>query len=73
MREVAFKLYGNGLTTQQVGEIFESIYGKHYSTSQISRLFDYAREEVKLYLTRPLESYYPILMLRTFLPDEGKM
>jgi transposase-like protein len=63
MREVAFKLYGNGLTTQQVGEIFESIYGKHYSTSQISRLFDYAREEVKLYLTRPLESYYPIIYI----------
>ena len=44
MRELAFKLYGSGLTTAQVGEIFEELYGKHYSTSQISRLFDYARE-----------------------------
>jgi len=63
MREVAFKLYGSGLTTHQVGEVFESIYGKHYSTSQISRLFDYARDEVEWYLTRPLESYYPIVYI----------
>lgn len=62
-RELAFSLYGSGLTTEQVGEIFGKIYGKHYSTTQVSRLFDYAREEVKQWLERPLEEYYPIVYI----------
>ena len=45
-RRLAFSLYGAGLTTQQVGELFGEIYGRDYSSSQISRMFDYAREEV---------------------------
>ncbi len=49
-REIAFKLYGSGLTTEQVGEIFDEIYGKKYSTSQVSRLFEYARNDVKEWL-----------------------
>jgi len=63
LRNVAFKLYGNGLTTEQVGEIFEEIYGKHYSTSQISHLFETARDEVKQWLERGLEAYYPIVYI----------
>ena len=63
MEELAFKLYGSGLTTEQVGDIFKDLYGKHYSTSQVSRMFAYAGEEVKQWLERPLESYYPIIYI----------
>ena len=63
IRELSFKLYGSGLTTEQVGDIFNEIYGKKYSTSQISRLFDYAREDVKDWLERPLHYYYPIIYI----------
>lgn len=63
VRELAFKLYGSGLTTEQVGDIFDEIYGKKYSTSQVSRLFDYAREDVKEWLERPLHSYYPVVYI----------
>jgi putative transposase len=62
-KRIAFKLYGAGLTTQQVGEVFEDIYGDHYSTSQVSRMFDYAREEVKEWLNRGLDPYYPIIYI----------
>lgn len=62
-RQIAFKLYGAGLTTSQVGELFGDIYGKRYSTSQVSRIFDFARDEVSHWLQRPLEPYYPILMI----------
>ncbi|GAP43963.1 transposase, Mutator family [Lentimicrobium saccharophilum] len=62
-RKLAFNLYGAGLTTEQVGHIFGDIYGKEYSTSQISRMFDYARNDVHAWLQRPLESYYPIVMI----------
>ncbi|MCF6183822.1 MAG: transposase [Bacteroidales bacterium] len=68
-KSIAFSLYGSGLTTEQVGEIFDEIYGKHYSTSQVSRLFNYARQEVKEWVNRPLESYYPIIYIdATFIP-----
>lgn len=62
-KRIAFKLYGAGLTTQQVGEVFEDIYGEHYSTSQVSRMFDSARDEVKEWLDRSLDSYYPIVYI----------
>jgi transposase-like protein len=51
------------MTTEQVGEIFGDLYGKEYSTSQISRMFDYARKDVAEWLKRPLEKYYPILYI----------
>lgn len=62
-RKVAFSLYGAGLTTAQVGDIFEDIYGKSYSTSHVSRLFNYARKEVKEWLDRTLLPYYPIVYI----------
>lgn len=62
-RMMAFELYGAGLTTRQVGEMFEKLYGQHYSAAQVSRLFESAREEVKEWLERPLENYYPIVMI----------
>jgi transposase-like protein len=62
-RKLAFSLYGNGLTEQQVGELFGELYGRSYSVSQISRMFDFSRKVVSEWLTRPLESYYPILLI----------
>lgn len=68
-RSLAFYLYKSGLTTEQVGDVFEEIYGKHYSSSQVSRMFDLVREEVSKWLNRPLESYYPIVYIdSTFIP-----
>lgn len=62
-KQIAFKLYGAGLTTEQVGELFNDIYGQTYSSSSISRMFDYAREEVDDWLKRPLNKYYPIIYI----------
>jgi len=62
-RELAFHLYGYGLTTQDVGAVFERLYGKNYSTSQVSRMFDFARREVEEWQNRPLMPYYPIVYI----------
>ncbi len=68
-RRIAFSLYGAGLTTEQVGEMFEELYGRHYSSSSVSRMFDYAREEVQNWLDRPLDEYYPIIYIdATYIP-----
>jgi putative transposase len=60
-RKLAFELYGAGLTTAQVGGLFDKLYGRHYSKSSVSRMFDYAREEVMDWLLRPLDDYFPIV------------
>ena len=36
-------LYTKGLTQEQVGDVFEQIYGQHYSKSSISRMVDSVR------------------------------
>src|SRR5699024_6369581 len=62
-QNLAFELYKSGLTTDQVGAKLDAIYGKHYSTSQVSRMFSYARKEIELWLDRPLNNYYTIIYI----------
>ena len=60
---LAGTLYTKGLTQEQVGEVFQDIYGEHYSKASISRMLDYLREDVSQWLTRSLEAYYPIVFI----------
>ena len=60
---LAGALYSKGLTQSQVGDIFDEIYGEHYSKSSISRMIQYMRDEVAAWLDRSLESYYPIVFI----------
>jgi putative transposase len=60
---LAGSLYCRGLTQGQVGEIFGEIYGEHYSKASISRMIDYLRSDVQEWLNRPLEGYYPIVLV----------
>jgi putative transposase len=69
MERLSFSLYTAGLTTEQIGEVFDDIYGKHYSKQRVSQMMDYAREEIQGWLERPLEDYYPIVYIDcTFVP-----
>ena len=60
---MASELCGAGLTTAQVGQLFEKFYGPAYGKSTVSRMFDDARSVVKAWLRRPLDPYYPILYI----------
>ena len=56
-------LYTKGLTQEQVGDVFEQIYGEHYSKSSISRMVACVRTQVSDWLERGLEEYYPAVFL----------
>lgn len=56
-------LYTKGLTQSQVGDIFEDIYGEHYSKASISRMIEYLRRDVEEWLSRSLETYYPVVFV----------
>ncbi|MDE5588483.1 MAG: IS256 family transposase [Acetatifactor sp.] len=62
-QKLVSSLYCSGLTTEQVGKIYEQFYGRHYSKSQVSRLLNTARDDVSAWLGRKLENRYPILYI----------
>lgn len=43
-------LYTKGLTQKLVGDVFDQIYGQHYSKSSISRMVESVRTQVNVWL-----------------------
>lgn len=56
-------LYTKGLTQEQVSDVFNQIYGQHYSKSSISRMVECVRAQVNEWLERGLEEYYPVVFV----------
>lgn len=56
-------LYTKGLTQEQVSDVFDQIYGQHYSKSSISRMVECIRTQVNEWLERGLEEYYPLVFV----------
>jgi putative transposase len=56
-------LYTKGLTTEQISNVYEDVYGKSYSKSQISHLMNSAREEADIWLKRELEAHYLVVYI----------
>lgn len=62
-------LYTKGLTTEQIGEISETVYGRSYSKQQVSHLAQSCREDVESWLCRELSSHYLVVYIdATFIP-----
>ena len=55
--------YTKGLTTEQVGDVFEERYGHNYSKQSISRMASATKEELLGWLERPLDAVYPMLFI----------
>ena len=72
MEQLSFLLYTQGLTTEQIGAVFEQLYANHYSKQSISRLAQGAHQEVLAWLERPLDPYYPLVYIDCiFVPVRG--
>lgn len=56
-------LYAQGLTQSQIGDVFEQLYGRHYSASTIGRMIEWMREDVEQWRQRPLERRYPAIFI----------
>lgn len=63
IKTMAYELYSAGLTTEQVGSMFDKIYGQVYSKSTISNMMQYARKDVSDWLNRTIDSHYPIVYI----------
>ncbi len=62
-KNLAYELYSSGLTTLQIGNLFDKIYGKHYCKSAISNMMSEARTDMEIWLNRRLEKRYPIIYI----------
>lgn len=58
LEDLSFELYGNGLTTRQIGSLMQKIYGKYYSKSAISNITATFYGQMEQWRERPLESNY---------------
>jgi len=63
LAKIVSELYCSGLTTEQVGNIVEKVYGRNYSKSRISSLMDNSRIDVQDWLNRRLNAEYPIIYI----------
>jgi len=62
-RKLIFSLYRKGLTTEQVSDIYEEIYGKDYSKQQISYLMKESKKEIEIWLIRELDEHYLVIYI----------
>jgi len=58
LKEVSFQMYSKGLTTRDISEVMETIYGKHYSKSTISNISQSFYEQMESWRNRDLDKHY---------------
>lgn len=62
-QRLIFSLYSKGLTTEQVSDVFEEVYGKTYSKQQISTLMKESKTEIHTWLNRRLDKHYLVIYI----------
>ena len=58
LKEVSFQMYSKGLTTRDISEVMETIYGTHYSKSTISNITKGFYEQMEAWRNRDLDEHY---------------
>jgi len=58
LKEVSFQMYSKGLTTRDISEVMETIYGSHYSKSKISNINQSFYEQMEAWRNRELDEHY---------------
>ena len=69
MQDLAFQMYVKGLTTQDIGDVFENIYGKRISKTSVSNITKEFSQQRDAWLSKPLQSnYYFIYIDALYIP-----
>jgi transposase-like protein len=58
LKEVSFQMDSKGLTTRDISEVMETIYGSHYSKSSISNISQSFYGQMEAWRNRSLDSHY---------------
>lgn len=69
LNDLAFKLYVKGLSTQEISELIEEVYGKEISKSTVSQITNDFEKDMNGWLKKSLDSeYYAIYIDALRLP-----
>lgn len=63
IHDLSFSLYSKGLTTRDIGDVLEIIYGKNYSKSTISNINKSFYEQMEAWRNRELEEEYLVVYI----------
>lgn len=63
IHELSFTLYSKGLTTRDIGDVLDVIYGKNYSKSQISSITTEFYKQMEQWRNRALEEEYLVVYI----------
>ena len=63
LSKLAFNLYSKGLSTRDVSDVFNDLYGNKYSKSSISRMNQEFLEEAESWRNRVIEDNYPVIQI----------
>ncbi len=63
IQDLSYALYSKGLTTRDIGDILEIIYGKHYSKTKISNINVSFYEQMQMWRERQLEQEYLVVYI----------
>jgi len=63
LHDLSFSLYSKGLTTRDIGDVLEIIYGKNYSKSTISNINVSFYEQMQSWRNRELEREYLVVYI----------
>ena len=63
LEEMVIKLYQTGVTTREISDIIERMYGHHYSPATISNISKATQENVDAFHERSSEANYSVLFL----------
>jgi transposase-like protein len=55
------QLYKKGITTREVADLIEKMYGHHYSPATISNITKLVDEDVKAFHNRPVKERYVVI------------
>lgn len=69
LKEISFDLYGKGLTTREIKEVVEIIYGKKYSKSAISSINVSFEQQMRDWRERTLDEHYLALYIDAIRVD----
>lgn len=61
LEEMVIHLYRNGITTVEIADLIEKMYGHHYSKGAISNIAHSIQTEVEAFHKRPLEKRYVVV------------
>lgn len=75
IEENVLKLYAKGMSTREIDETFQSMYGVEVSKDTITRITDKILPEILAWQSRPIDDIYPIIFvdgIRFKVREDGK-